>query len=266
MTDQRFGAVIRFLRIRRRWRQQDLADRARVSQSVVSRMERGHFGSVSLDKIRAVAAALDIRVDINARWRAGDLDRMLAAGHSALHEAVARRLLHLDGWEFAPEVSFSKFGERGVIDILAWHVASTSLLVIELKTELVDFNEMLGTLDRKRRLAAEIARERGWLERAASVSVWLIVADSSTSRRRAADHATMLRAALPLDGRAIRSWLARPGSATGCLSFWSTGHAGTGTPPSALIRSTRHRIRVPPTREQARTPARPSASEAPEAP
>ncbi len=48
------------------------------------------------------------------------------------------------------------------IDILAWHAASRSLLVIELKTELVDVQETVGTLDRKRRLAAQVAAERGW--------------------------------------------------------------------------------------------------------
>lgn len=255
MTDQRIGAAIRFLRIRRRWRQRDLAQRAGVSQSVVSRLERGHLGTTSLDTIRAVAAALDIRVDVVARWRAGDLDRMLSAGHSALHEAVARRLIDLDGWEFAPEVSFSIFGERGVIDILAWHAASRSLLVIELKTEFVDFNELLGSIDRKRRHAAEIARERGWLAQASSVSVWVIVADSSTSRRRAADHATMLRAAFPLDGRAIRRWLARPGRAIGCLSFWSSSPPGTAAASSPPVRATRHRIRVPRTHERVQRPA-----------
>lgn len=35
-----------------------------------------------------------------------------------------------------PEVSFSIYGQRGVIDILAWHAATRSLLVIELKTEM----------------------------------------------------------------------------------------------------------------------------------
>lgn len=48
-----------------------------------------------------------------------------------------------------PEVSFSIYGERGVIDLLAWHGPSRTLLVIELKTEVVDAAEMLGVLDRK---------------------------------------------------------------------------------------------------------------------
>jgi transcriptional regulator with XRE-family HTH domain len=256
MTDQRFGSAIRFLRIRRGWRQQDLADRAGVSQSAISRIERGHLGSVSLDTIRAVAAALDMRVDVVARWRAGDLDRMLGAAHSALHEAVARRLNDLEGWQFAPEVSFSIFGERGVIDILAWQPETKSLLVIELKTELVDLNELIGTLDKKRRLAPEIARKRGWLTEAKAVSVWVIVADSSSNRRRAADHATMLRAAFPLDGREIRSWLRRPLASIGCLSFWSTSHDGTTTATSRAIRPTRHRVRVAP--KHAGASARPS--------
>ena len=51
-------------------------------------------------------------------------------------------------------------GERGVIDILAWHAATRTLLVIELKTEIVDINELMGTVDRKRRLAATVAREQ----------------------------------------------------------------------------------------------------------
>jgi ribosome-binding protein aMBF1 (putative translation factor) len=40
LNDQRFGAIVRVLRVRRRWRQVDLARRAGVSQSVVSRIER----------------------------------------------------------------------------------------------------------------------------------------------------------------------------------------------------------------------------------
>ena len=162
MTDQRVGAIVRFLRVRLRWRQIDLARRAGVSQSVVSRVERGHLGTLALDTIRRVLAALDARSDVVVRWRGGDLDRMLATAHSALHEEVAGRLLGLAGWQVAPEVSFGIWGERGVIDILAWHQPTRSLLVIELKTELVDFNELLGTLDRKVRLAREIAADRGW--------------------------------------------------------------------------------------------------------
>jgi transcriptional regulator with XRE-family HTH domain len=244
MTDQRLGAGIRYLRIKRGWRQVDLVQRAGVSQSMVSRVERGHLARVTVEAIRAVAAAVDMRVDLVGRYRGGDLDRLLAAGHSALHESVARYLATVEGWRFASEVSFAFYADRGVIDLLAWHARTRSLLVIELKTEFVDMNELVGTLDRKRRRAAEIARDRGWLADARTVSVWVIVADSSTNRQRARDHATMLRTAYPLDGRAMRGWLRRPVGSIGCLSFWSNSHRGTAKWGSRPIRPTRHRVRL----------------------
>jgi Holliday junction resolvase-like predicted endonuclease len=144
---------------------------------------------------------------------------MLAAGHAALHEEVAAALLAEPGWRVLPEVSFSIWGERGVIDILAWHEPTRSLLVIELKTELVDFNELLGTLDRKSRLARQIAAERGWTN-PSSVSVWVVVVDSSTSRRRARDDAPR---------RASGRWpndaaLARPARGQGCRPEFLAEH------------------------------------------
>ena len=177
MEDDRLGSAIRAVRIRRGWRQIDLAAAARVSRSTISRMERGHVGSLSVDMLRSIAGALDVRVELRGRWRGGDLDRLLNARHSALHEVVARYLAGLPGWIREPEVSFAIYGERGVIDILAWHPGRRALLVIELKTDIADVNELVGTVDRKRRLAARVAHERGWdVGAEATVSVWVIVA------------------------------------------------------------------------------------------
>jgi transcriptional regulator with XRE-family HTH domain len=242
MSDQRLGAAVRQIRIRRGWRQVDLALRAGVSQVTISRIERGHFGTLALDRLRTVAATLDIRVDVVGRWRAGDLDRLLNAGHSRMHESVARMFRDLPPWVTAPEVSFSIFGERGVIDILAWHPGRRALLVIELKTDIVDVNELLGTADRKRRLAVDVAIARGWLERGdprPSVSLWIIVAPSRTNRRRVDEHGSMLRAALPGDGRSMRGWLRDPRRAVAALSFWPGNHAGTVRPVAGPIRRVR---------------------------
>ena len=46
-----------------------------------------------------------------------------------MHEIVARYFLGLPAWIVEPEVSFSIYGERGVIDILAWHPTSRILLL-----------------------------------------------------------------------------------------------------------------------------------------
>ena len=220
MDDQRVGATFRAARIKRKWRQEDVARAARVSRGSVSRVERGHVDTLSLRTTRAIAAVLDIRLELLPRWRGGDLDRMLDARHSALHESVARAFRRgLPDWILAPEVSFSIWGERGVIDILAWHPGERALLVTELKTDIADANEMVGTADRKRRLAAQVAKERGWDP--VSVSVWVIVSASRTNRRRIAAHGAMLRAAFPGDGRSIRAWLRRPDRQTAAFSTWS---------------------------------------------
>lgn len=217
MDDQRIGWTLRSIRVRKRWRQEDLATRAKVSRWVVMRIEQGRLVSVPLGKVRAVAAALDARVDAVVRWRGGDLSRLLSARHSRMHEIIARYFRDLPGWIVEPEVSFSVYGERGIIDVLAWHPRSRILLVIELKTEVVDLNEMLGTLDRKRRLAAKIAQDRDWDPLA--ICTWVVVADSRSNRRTVAAHATVLRAKLPTDGRGVARWLRRPVGRLDALSF-----------------------------------------------
>jgi transcriptional regulator with XRE-family HTH domain len=226
MEDLRFGVLVRMARIRRGWRQQDLADRAGASRTAVSRIERGVFGDMPLSTVRAVAAPLELRLELEPKARAADIDRILNARHAALAEHVMRWLAHQPGWMGRPEVSFAEYGERGVVDILGWHARSRSVLVIELKTEVIDLGEVLGTLDRKRRLGSRIASRLGW--DAASVSACLLIADSMTNRRRVGERAATIRAALPQDGRALRRWLAAPAGDIRALRFVSDvprGHA-----------------------------------------
>ena len=244
MDDQRFGSVVRAVRIKRRWRQSDLAAKAGVSASTISRLERGHMGKISLETIRRVAMALDIRVEIVGRWRAGDLDRLLNARHSALHEHVARMFRdEIPEWVFEPEVSFAIYGERGVIDILAWHPGRRALLVIELKTDIVDVNDLVGGVDRKRRLAWKVAQARGWDP--AFVSVWVIVAAGRTNRARLAAHGAMLRAAYPADGRGIRHWLRAPVAPLAALSMWHNVQPRTVKAELSPVRRVRARHAVP---------------------
>jgi len=219
VNDQRVGAAFRIVRIRRGWRQHDVARRARVSAGIVSLVERGHLDRVSVPAFRRIAAALDVRAEISLSLPHGELERLLNAGHAALHESLARYLCELSGWVHAPEVSFAIYGERGVIDILAFHPATGSLLVIELKTELVALENLLSTMDVRLRHATAIARERGW--HAKSVSAWIVLTDTATNRRRAKAHQAALRAAFSADGRAMRGWLRQPSGPLRALSFWA---------------------------------------------
>jgi DNA-binding XRE family transcriptional regulator len=237
--DQQVGALFRAVRIKGRKRQADVARAAGVARWSVSAIERGHFDAVAIGQLRSIASALEIRVELDASWRGGDGARIVNERHSRMHELVAARLVAAPGWEFATEVTFSEYGERGVIDILAWHAATRTLLVIELKTEIPDPAGLVAQVDRYRRLAAKVGRDRGWV--ASSVAVWVLVAESDFNRDQLARHSVMLRNAFPLDGHFLRRWLRDPaigadvGAApTGGRSGAPTG-AGAGVPGRARV-------------------------------
>jgi hypothetical protein len=131
-------------------------------------------------------------------------------------------MLREDGWEVQPEVSYSIYGERGSIDLLAWHPSTCTILVIEIKTELVSVEETLRKHDEKVRLAPRIAAERlGWAP-VGSVGRVLVLPDLSTPRRRVARHAAALGAAYPTRGSAARAWLREPVGALSAVVFIKT--------------------------------------------
>ena len=192
---------------------------AGLHRSTVSVVERGHWDARSFGIIGRVAAVLGVRLDLTARWRGGEMDRLLNAGHSAMHEVVAELFDGLPDWLRQPEESFAVYGERGVIDVLCFHSPTGSLLV---KTEIVDVQHLVGGVDRKTRLAARVATERGWIAR--STACWVMVRDTRTDRRSLAAHWSMLRSAFPADGHAARSWLVKPRGNIRALSFMTFAH------------------------------------------
>jgi transcriptional regulator with XRE-family HTH domain len=221
MTDVQLGRRFRAVRQRLGWRQRDVATRARVSQGVVSFIERGRFDRVSLTAVRRVAAALDADLTLYFRWRGGDLDRMLDEGHAGL-VGIVITLLQANGWLVKAEVSYSEFGERGSIDILAWHPATRTLLVVEVKTELTSIEETLRKHDEKARLASKVVREQfGWHAR--TISRLLVLPDMSTPRRRVERHDAVLRVACPVRGTAVRAWLKMPAEPMSGLAFVNPG-------------------------------------------
>ncbi len=239
MDDVRVGGLIRAVRLRRGWRQEDVAEAARVSRSQVSRAERGRLEELRLDELRAIAEALEIRLPFAPLWRGGEADRVVNERHGLMHERLATLFARLPGWVCSAEVTFSVYGERGSIDLLAWHPARRALLIVELKTEIPDPAALVAQVDRYRRLAAEIVRERGWIP--VSASTWVVVADSSMNRRRLARHRAMLRNAFPVEGRAMRSWLRQPAGPVAALSFMADDRAGSTVRKAAPTKRVRPR-------------------------
>ncbi len=249
MDDVRLGLAFRAARVNRKWRQAGLARLAAVSPSTISRIEHGQLDQTRVRDLRAVSVRLGLKLDISARWSGGELDRLLSRDHSALGECLAIFIASCEGWTCAAEITFALAGERGVIDLLAWHEASRTLIVIELKTEIVDVDELIGTLDRKKRLAAKVAADRGW--HAGRIAAWLIVADSRTNRRRIYAHRQLLRTLLPSDGRSLRSVFADPTSSlTSGIAFWSYARSGG----VRRVVAGRQRVRKPATDRTALVP------------
>jgi transcriptional regulator with XRE-family HTH domain len=233
MEDIRVGAAIRAVRLRRGLRQLDVASLAGVSQSTVSLVERGHLGGLTIGTIRAVAKALDVWLPLEARWRGAELPRLIDERHAAVVEQVVRELAGL-GWEVRLEYSFNVRGERGSVDVLAWLPSSRALLVVEVKTQIVDVQELLSTLDRKRRVVASVVA--GDLKWNPAVGGCLVVLPEETRARAAiARHAAVFASALPARTVEVRQWLRDPSRAIAGLWFLrytnaSNGRRGWGAP------------------------------------
>jgi transcriptional regulator with XRE-family HTH domain len=220
----RVGRQFRALRLRKRLRQDDLGRAAKLSRAAVSRIERGLFESMSVDALVRLAASLGAVVDVRLRWNGEQLDRLLDEAHARLVELVVV-MLRTAGWDVAVEVSFSVWGERGSIDVFAHHAGSGTVLVIEVKSVVPDSQATIHGLDRKARLAPQLAAERGWECRA--VARLLVIGSSPTSRRRVAQLAATYDAVFPLRGAALRDWLRKPQGSVSGLLFVSYAHPGS---------------------------------------
>jgi transcriptional regulator with XRE-family HTH domain len=197
------------------WTLRRAAAEAHLSPAQAWRVERGVVDSA--DALTRYARGLGASVDLYVRYQGADLERLLNRRHSAMHERMARLFAGLRTWSPVPEASFSVYGERGVVDWVAWHADTGTLLIVELKTAIVDVQDLVGSMNRRARLAPQIAAPYGWVPR--QVATWVVVEDGRTNRRHVAQHAAVLRTAFPDDGRTVRGWLRNPNRPIRCLSF-----------------------------------------------
>jgi len=168
--------------------------------------------------LEKLAAALRARVSVRLLWQGEELDRLLDADHARLVEEVVRRL-GATQWEAHPEQTFALHGERGSIDILAFHAATRQLLVIEVKSVVPDMQAMLAGLDRKARLGPLVARELNWSP--TGTSRLLVLPDDRTARRRIERFAATLDRVLPARTLEVRRWLQQPGGSIAGILFLS---------------------------------------------
>jgi transcriptional regulator with XRE-family HTH domain len=234
VNDLVLGRVLRALRRRRGWRQLDLAARSGTSQSHISAIERGAAGASSLRTIKRVFEALEARAEVVVSWRGADLERLLDEDHSQLVARAARRLEGL-GWIVDLEVTYSEYGERGSIDVLALRPAERACLVIEVKSAIASSEAIGRKLDEKARLAPRIVERRSvW--RPEAVGRIVVLPETMRLRRLIAREET-LRRMFPAPTSEIRAWLRRPLGPLAGLWFLSDSS------PRGLRGSPRVRVR-----------------------
>lgn len=217
-----------------------------MHRSVVSRLERGLVGNLDVDVLRAMFDALGAKLELRVLWHGPQLDRLLDEAHAALAAAWKSRLEQW-GWLVRVEASYSRFGERGRVDLLAFHPGLRILLVVEVKTDLVDAQGLLGSLDVKVRLARSIAADLGWPPPALVLPL-VLFRDHSTIHRHVRRLAPLF-AGFDRVGRSGSSWLRSPSlvdAPRGLIVFSNLAY-GSRTAPSIG----RHRIRRPKRPERA---------------
>jgi transcriptional regulator with XRE-family HTH domain len=223
--DIQVGRVVRDVRISRNLRQEDVAKKAGTSCESVSRLERGLVDGMTVGTLRAISKAMDMPSIVSIWWRGPEIDRLRDKDHAQLVEAVATLLVEA-GWRFEPEYTSNFYGDRGSVDVLAWHPARRALLIGEVKTKIWDLQDMLTALGTKERLVPMmVARDRGW--RAESVGVVLAMPEVSTHRHHIEEHGATFAAAFPDRQVRVRHWIGDPSGDLRGLWFLPISH-GTG--------------------------------------
>jgi transcriptional regulator with XRE-family HTH domain len=245
VDDVRLGRLLRAVRRRSGKRQIDVAAAAGVSQQTVSRLERGHLQSMSLGTARRIVRSLEVSLDVSARWRGAAGDRLLDDAHARLVEIVLNELRDL-GYECLVEYTFNHFGERGSVDVVGWQARSHGLVVAEIKSELVDTQQMNASLDRKVRLVPRLlAADRRW--RAEHVARVLALPDRTAVRDAVKRHRSTFDATAPARNRELRAWLREPDGDIGAIWFLRDTKPASGTRvgPVRVRRATSMPVRRP---------------------
>lgn len=256
MRDAILGRLFRMTRFRRRWTQSDLSARAGVSTAVISRIEAGQASRYRLTVIQRHGDALGLRVEMQVTGRGGDAARLMDEEHAAIVEHVAA-VLRSAGWVVEPEVSFNHYGDRGRIDLLAFHSGSGTLLIAEVKTEITDLQALFGSLDVRARQAPRLAAARGWAAR--QITTLLAVADVERNRRTIRSHRTLFER-FERHGMRVRAWVRRPRPRRSSLLLYVAASAASR--PEWV--ATKRRVRHPTGGRRRPTPAVPAAAVAAE--
>jgi hypothetical protein len=170
-----------------------------MSQSMFGRIERAQMPNVTVAQVSLACSAVGLKFVGRAY---PDADPVRDAGHARLLKRFRDRLP--GGVEWRTEVPLPIPGDRRAWDAVCQFGDRT--IAVEAEMRLDDLQAL------QRRIA--LKRRDGDID-----TVILLIADTHGNRRHLADHRAVLRASLPLEGRAVLSALraARAPAASGIV-------------------------------------------------
>ena len=190
------------------WTQAELGARSGVSQSQVSRFEARRIEVVSLSTVARFLDGMGVRASLT-------LDHPLVAGsdrqrdpaHARCLAYAAGRIARM-GWEVRREVEVHHGRSHGWIDVFAFHPATRSAVVAEIKTEILDIGAVQRTLSWYTRMAWDAGRSFGWPIR--RVGAALLVLATKANEARLAENAQLTIQAFPVRAARLSNWLTAP--------------------------------------------------------
>ena len=162
------------------WSQRELARRAGVTQTEISRIERAL--SDSLEAIDRVAATLGCRWSLIGPHGNGRVDHRDHA--HARCSAYVRHHLERHGFIVEQEVEIGTGPSRGWVDVLAFHPVARFLHVGEIKTELRDVGSVQRQVAWYEREVWAVARARGWRPRVSASGLYLLMTEANDASIR----------------------------------------------------------------------------------
>jgi hypothetical protein len=220
--DERLAQLLRLIRHRLGRTQVELAAAAQVPLRDVKRIEAGRAAMVLVGRVRAVMEAAGGRARLVPYWNGAAADALLDERHARIVEHGLRYFSRLRTWLAESEITFSRYGERGSIDILGSDRNASAVAVCEVKSAFGSLEEMNRLLDMKARLAPSIVFERhGWRPR--NVARILILPRTTAIRRVVEAHAATMSSLYPARTREVHAWLRNPSGSLSGIWFVSDG-------------------------------------------
>ena len=169
------------------------------------------------------------------------MDRLLDEDHARLTAVVVQRLLAMD-WEVAVEATYSEYGERGSVDVLAARAALLAIVVVEVKSDLTVMDATVRKADEKARIVRRsLGRERfGFTPK--HVGRLLVLPSTKSARRRVRNSSTILETAFPSRGTDVRTWLRKPVGDLAGILFVSDTNPRSGTRAGGGAKRVRRRV------------------------